>query len=195
MPETPKHAVVVQAQGHLVDSNLLNSIFEPHHRTRRRLRGPALRARADQRGFFAPDLEGRGVRHRRTGEARRRTDSVRLPCRRASRTRSSASADRDGCAPDDFYSTTNQRTAGAGWRRVDRGRAASAWTPSSSCEDGLPTCSKIREMRVGDQVVCGLEGIRVVPEFRDRARATSGSCPTKSRRSDGSRRASGASRG
>ena len=32
-------------------------------------------------------------------------------------------------------------------------------------------CRKLREVRVGDQVVCGLEGIRVTPEFRDRERS------------------------
>ena len=28
MPDAPKHAVVVQAQGHLIDSQLLNTIFD-----------------------------------------------------------------------------------------------------------------------------------------------------------------------
>ena len=32
-------------------------------------------------------------------------------------------------------------------------------------------CRKLREVRVGDHVVCGLEGIRVTPEFRDRERS------------------------
>jgi lysine-ketoglutarate reductase/saccharopine dehydrogenase-like protein (TIGR00300 family) len=38
-------------------------------------------------------------------------------------------------------------------------------------EDGRATCRKLRELRTGDRVVCGLEGIRVTPEFRDRERA------------------------
>jgi lysine-ketoglutarate reductase/saccharopine dehydrogenase-like protein (TIGR00300 family) len=33
------------------------------------------------------------------------------------------------------------------------------------------TCRKLRELRVGDQVVCGLDGIRVTPEYRDRDRS------------------------
>jgi lysine-ketoglutarate reductase/saccharopine dehydrogenase-like protein (TIGR00300 family) len=37
--------------------------------------------------------------------------------------------------------------------------------------DGRATCRKLRELRVGDGVVAGLQGIRVMPEFRDRDRS------------------------
>jgi lysine-ketoglutarate reductase/saccharopine dehydrogenase-like protein (TIGR00300 family) len=37
--------------------------------------------------------------------------------------------------------------------------------------DGRASCRKLRELRVGDRVVTGLEGIRVTPEFRDRDRS------------------------
>ena len=39
---------------------------------------------------------------------------------------------------------------------------------------GRAVCRKLREVRAGDRVVCGLEGIRVTPEFRDRTRADFG---------------------
>ena len=32
-------------------------------------------------------------------------------------------------------------------------------------------CRKLREVRAGDRVVCGVLGLRVTPEFRDRDRA------------------------
>src|SRR4029079_14453123 len=32
-------------------------------------------------------------------------------------------------------------------------------------------CRKLRALRTGDRVVCGLDGVRVTPEFRDRDRA------------------------
>jgi lysine-ketoglutarate reductase/saccharopine dehydrogenase-like protein (TIGR00300 family) len=35
-------------------------------------------------------------------------------------------------------------------------------------------CVKLRDVRAGNRVVCGLEGIRVTPEFRDRNRADFG---------------------
>jgi hypothetical protein len=37
-------------------------------------------------------------------------------------------------------------------------------------DDGGAVCRKLREVRVGDRVVCGLHGLRVTPEFRDRGR-------------------------
>jgi lysine-ketoglutarate reductase/saccharopine dehydrogenase-like protein (TIGR00300 family) len=78
--------------------------------------------------------------------------------------------DRDGVAPEDFYSTTNQRTqvrVSGRWIDVGRQRmdAAIVITPAGA------ECRKLRDLRAGDRVVCGLDGIRVVPEFRDRDRA------------------------
>ena len=75
----------------------------------------------------------------------------------------------DGCAPDDFYSTTNHRTwvrHGGEWIEVERQRMDAAIV----IEDGRATCRKLRDLRAGDAVVCGLDGIRVVPEFRERDR-------------------------
>ena len=79
-------------------------------------------------------------------------------------------ADRDGSAPEDFYSTTNQRTqvrAGGRWIDVRRQRMDAAIVVT---DDGAE-CRKLRDLRAGDRVVCGLEGIKVIPEFRDRDRA------------------------
>src|SRR5690349_10999359 len=36
---------------------------------------------------------------------------------------------------------------------------------------GGAECRKLRDLRSGDRIVCGLDGIRVLPEFRDRDRA------------------------
>ena len=40
----------------------------------------------------------------------------------------------------------------------------------SSSSTAAPTCRKLRDLRAGDPVVCFLDGIRVVPEFRERDR-------------------------
>ncbi len=75
----------------------------------------------------------------------------------------------DGCAPDDFYSTSNHRTwvrhVGR-WVEVERQRMDAAIV----IEDGRATCRKLRDLRAGDSVVCSIEGIRVMPEFRERDR-------------------------
>lgn len=75
----------------------------------------------------------------------------------------------DGCAPDDFYSTSNHHTwvrhAGQ-WLEVERQRMDAAIV----IEHGRAMCRKLRDLRAGDPVVCFLDGIRVVPEFRERDR-------------------------
>src|SRR5207249_533687 len=78
-------------------------------------------------------------------------------------------ADKDRCAPEDFYSTTNQQTAvrlDGKWIDVDRQRMDAAVVVA----DGRAVCRKLREIKAGDQVVCGVDGIRVMPEFRERDR-------------------------
>jgi lysine-ketoglutarate reductase/saccharopine dehydrogenase-like protein (TIGR00300 family) len=75
----------------------------------------------------------------------------------------------DGCAPDDFYSTSNHRSwvrHGGAWLEVQRQRMDAAIV----IENGTATCRKLRDLRAGDAVVCLLDGIRVVPEFRERDR-------------------------
>src|SRR6185369_3371236 len=79
-------------------------------------------------------------------------------------------ADRDRCAPEDFYSTTNQRTevrVGDQWIAVEQQRMDAAVV----VDGGHARCRKLRDIRSGDRIVCGLAGIRVTPEFRDRNRA------------------------
>ena len=75
----------------------------------------------------------------------------------------------DGCAPDDFYSTSNHRTwvrHGGRWLEVERQRMDAAVV----IDNGSAKCRKLRDLHTGDRVVCFLDGIRVVPEFRERDR-------------------------
>ena len=75
----------------------------------------------------------------------------------------------DGCAPDDFYSTSNHHTwirHRGQWVEVERQRMDAAIV----IENGRAACRKLRDLRTGDMVVCSLDGIRVVPEFRERDR-------------------------
>jgi len=78
-------------------------------------------------------------------------------------------ADRDGCAPEDFYSTTNHQTSvrlDGGWVAVDRQRMDATIV----IDNGRAACRKLREIRAGDAVVCGIRGIKIVPEFQPRDR-------------------------
>jgi lysine-ketoglutarate reductase/saccharopine dehydrogenase-like protein (TIGR00300 family) len=82
-------------------------------------------------------------------------------------------ADVDGAAPDDFYSTTNQRTEvhlDGEWVRVEGQRMDAAVV----VEGGRPLCRKLRDLRTGDAVVCGMHGVRVMPDVQSRDRPTFG---------------------
>jgi lysine-ketoglutarate reductase/saccharopine dehydrogenase-like protein (TIGR00300 family) len=78
-------------------------------------------------------------------------------------------AEKDRCVPDDFYSTTNHRThvrLRGRWVEVDRQRMDAVIVVSGD----KPECRKLRDVRAGDPIVCGHDGIRVTPEFRERDR-------------------------
>jgi len=78
-------------------------------------------------------------------------------------------AEKDRCVPDDFYSTTNHRThvrLGGRWVEVDKQRMDAVIV----VDGGRAECRKLRDVRAGEPVVCGHEGIRVTPEFRERDR-------------------------
>ena len=78
-------------------------------------------------------------------------------------------ADRDGCAPEDFYSTTNHQTyvrLSGEWVAAERQRMDAAIV----IEGGRALCRKLREIRTGDAIVCGIQGIKIVPEFQERDR-------------------------
>jgi lysine-ketoglutarate reductase/saccharopine dehydrogenase-like protein (TIGR00300 family) len=82
-------------------------------------------------------------------------------------------ADMDGAAPEDFYSTTNHRTSvciRGSWVTVDHQRMDAALV----AEKGRITSRKLRDIRKGDLVVCGMQGIRVQPDLQSRDKPTFG---------------------
>lgn len=79
------------------------------------------------------------------------------------------SAVKDRCVPEDFYSTTNHRThvrTGGRWVEVDGQRMDAVIVVS----DGRAACRKLRDVRAGELIVCGHDGIRVTPGFKERDR-------------------------
>src|SRR5262249_58766465 len=82
-------------------------------------------------------------------------------------------ADRDGCAPEDFYSTTNHQTfvmRGGQWLKVERQRMDAAIVLEGAGAALRAVCRKLRDIRRGDAIVCGVRGIKIVPEFQARDR-------------------------
>ena len=78
-------------------------------------------------------------------------------------------AEKDRCVPDDFYSTTNHRThvrVGGRWVEVEQQRMDAVIVAAG----GRAVCRKLRDVKAGEPIVCGHDGIRVTPEFKDRDR-------------------------
>jgi len=78
-------------------------------------------------------------------------------------------AEKDRCVPDDFYSTTNHRTQvrlNGHWVDVENQRMDAVIVVDGQ----QASCRKLRDVKVGERVVCGHAGIRVTPEFRERDR-------------------------
>ncbi len=159
---------VVEAEGHLIDSQILNVVFDTvvkHSATFDVLKfdigrsndepsSIAMRISAPSSAILSSVLE----------------ELVALGCRLAdTQDAMTRVTDRDGCVPDDFYSTTNHRTqvriAGQ-WIEVAKQRMDAV----IAIEGTRAECRKLRDVRTGDRVVCGVGGVRVVPEFQERDR-------------------------
>src|SRR5262245_52980828 len=159
---------VVEAEGHLIDSQLLNAMFDTvvRHdgafevlefrigRTNEEPSFVSMRVTAPANEVLSEllaELVGLGCRVARVEDVR------------------TQAADRDGCAPEDFYSTTNHQTfvrRGGEWLPVNDQRMDAAIV----LDDRHAVCRKLRNIRKGDAVVCGIHGIKIVPEFQARDR-------------------------
>jgi lysine-ketoglutarate reductase/saccharopine dehydrogenase-like protein (TIGR00300 family) len=162
------HSEVVEAEGHLIDSQILNVVFDTvvkHNasfdvlkfdigRSNDEPSSIAMRISAPSAQVLSATLE----------------ELVALGCRLAdTQDALTRAADRDGCVPDDFYSTTNHRTLvrlSGRWIEVERQRMDAV----IAIQGDRAVCRKLRDVRAGDQVVCGVGGVRVMPEFQERDR-------------------------
>ena len=159
---------VVEAEGHLIDSHIMENIFDKVVEYRGRFEVEQFRiGRTNSEASYlrlkvaAPDeqamerllqeLLGLGCAAADTGDAALRE------------------VERDRCAPEDFYSTTNHRTfvrhdqkwIEAGNQRMDAMVVVGG---------GRAECRRLRDLRRGDRIVVGLRGIRVIPESKERDR-------------------------
>jgi lysine-ketoglutarate reductase/saccharopine dehydrogenase-like protein (TIGR00300 family) len=162
------YSELIEAEGHLIDSQILSAVFDTVvkrnasfdvvrfdiGRSNEEPSSIAMRISAPSEAVLGEVLE----------------DLVALGCRLADQHDALLrTADRDGCVPDDFYSTTNHRTfvrSDGQWVEVARQRMDAVIV----VEQGRASCRKLRDVRAGDRIVCGLTGIRVLPESQERDR-------------------------
>jgi lysine-ketoglutarate reductase/saccharopine dehydrogenase-like protein (TIGR00300 family) len=158
----------VEAQGHLIDSHIMEQIFdtvvefggrfEVEHFSIGRTNSDASRLRlrieapnAEQLEKMMTQLLGLGCAPVDIGEAELRE------------------AECDRCAPEDFYSTTNQCTlvrVATQWIEVANQRMDALIVVGH----GTAACRKLRDVKAGDKIVVGMKGIRVAPEAKERDR-------------------------
>ena len=159
---------VVEARGHLIDSHIMEQIFDTvvefggrfevdeFHIGRTNSDASNLRLKLE-----APD-----------GDAMRQILSQLLGLGCSPLDHSDATLEtvaRDRCAPEDFYSTTNHRTLvrqGGAWLEVQNQRMDGLVV----VENGAAFCRRLRDAKTADRVVTGMRGIRVVPESKERDR-------------------------
>jgi lysine-ketoglutarate reductase/saccharopine dehydrogenase-like protein (TIGR00300 family) len=163
----------VEAQGHLIDSHIMEQIFdtvvefggrfevEQFRIGRTNSDGSYLRLKidtgdAESMEKILSQLLGLGCSMVDSGEAELFT------------------VERDCCAPEDFYSTTNHKTyvrRGGQWVEVENQRMdALIVVEGDQAQDHKAICRRLRDIRAGDRVVTGMRGIRVVPESKERDR-------------------------
>lgn len=82
----------------------------------------------------------------------------------------------DGVAPDDFYVTTIYPTevrVNCEWVRVQNQRMDGAIVVSQTAEGPVAECKLLRDLKKGDRVIVGVEGIRTVRKAESREQRTS----------------------
>jgi lysine-ketoglutarate reductase/saccharopine dehydrogenase-like protein (TIGR00300 family) len=158
----------VEAEGHLVDSQILSKIFDRVIEC-----GAEFEVIAFDLGRTNQDISHLQLRvTAQTPQTLARTleELIELGCYQAAVADAVLrTAEADCVVPDDFYSTTNHRTfvrSGGSWLEADRQRMDAVIV----IESGRAECRKLRDVRRGDRIVCGVHGVRIQPEFKERDR-------------------------
>ena len=139
---------VVEAEGHLIDSQILNVVFDTvvKHSASFDVLKFSIGRSNDEPSFIAMRI---------AAQSQERLDDileelVALGCRLAdTQDAITRPAERDGCVADDFYSTTNHRTlvrVAGQWTEVRKQRMDAVVV----IEEGAPTCRKLRDVRNAD---------------------------------------------
>ena len=159
---------VVEASGHLIDSHVMEQIFDTVVEYNGRFEVEQFRigrtnaepsylrlkletAQTPEMQQLLGQLLGLGCTPVDSGDARLET------------------VERDCCAPEDFYSTTNHRTEvrhASKWVEVENQRMDAMIV----VDGGRAFCRRLRDLRKSDRVVTGMRGIRVMPESKERDR-------------------------
>lgn len=163
-----EHHQLVEAEGHLIDSNILPQVFD-------RVIESGAQYEVEEFRIGRTNEEVSRLRLRISAStpellAELVDDLVHLGCHpHTEHDVCLEPAEADRVVPDHFYSTTNMKTLvrfGGSWLEVADQRMDAVIV----IQDGRAACRKLRDVRAGEPVVCGTVGVRVVPVFKDRDR-------------------------
>ncbi len=158
----------VEAEGHLIDSNILPAIFDKVIES-----GGLYEVENFTIGRNNDEMSVLRLKVSAPSEAELvelLEDLVPLGCHPHTEVDARlAPAEADRVVPDDFYSTTNMKTLvrlSGSWVEVAHQRMDAVVV----IRENTAECRKLRDVRAGEMVVCGTEGVRVVPVFKERDR-------------------------
>ncbi|MBK7644717.1 MAG: TIGR00300 family protein [Planctomycetes bacterium] len=164
----PNSTETVEARGHLIDSQLLASIFDKviEH-------GCTYEVQQFDIGRTNEDFSHLTLKVTAPDEVQLAELLLELSALGAhplaEKDAATRPAEKSGCVAEDFYSTTNHRTQvriGGRWVEVEAQRMDAVIV----LEGARGACRKLRDVRAGDAVVVGHDGIRVTPQFLSRDR-------------------------
>ncbi len=159
---------VVEAQGHLIDSHVMEQIFDKVVEANGRFE-------VEKFSIGRTNGDPSYLRLRLEAPDRRQMEHLLaqlLPIGCTPVDGGDATlrpVERDKCAPEDFYSTSNHHTwikLNGDWIEVQNQRMDAMIV----VKDGEGQCRRLRDLKTGDMVVVGMHGIRVEPESKERDR-------------------------
>ncbi|MDP9052960.1 MAG: TIGR00300 family protein [Acidobacteriota bacterium] len=165
---------VVEAEGHLIDSHVMEQIFDKVVESNGRFE-------VEQFRIGRTNGDPSYLRLRVETSTRQQMDHVlaqllAIGCSPADTGDAALGrVERDRCAPEDFYSTSNHHTfvrIDGEYLEVKNQRMDAMIVVGVNVETGVrqAVCRRLRDLKTGDMVVTGMRGIRVEPESKERDR-------------------------
>src|SRR5690242_6186432 len=150
---------VVEAEGHLIDFHVMENIFDKvvEHHGRFEVRQFRIGRTNSEPSYLRLEVEAPSNELM----AHLLEDLLELGCSAVDPGDAVLRVvERDRCAPEDFYSSTNHRAYVRHmqqWIEVENQRMDALIV----AKDGRAYCRRLRDVKLGDQVVVGMRGIRV----------------------------------
>jgi lysine-ketoglutarate reductase/saccharopine dehydrogenase-like protein (TIGR00300 family) len=163
---------VVEAEGHLIDSHVMEQIFDKVVESNGRFE-------VEQFRIGRTNSDPSYLRLRLEAPGKQQMDHLLaqiLPFGCSPVEGGDAAlkrVERDKCAPEDFYSTSNHHTfvrIGGEWVEVQNQRMDAMIVVRTDGAKREAWCRRLRDLKAGDMVVTGMHGLRVTPESKERDR-------------------------